>query len=161
MVDAGGTMRYRVIPIPTQLTQRVRESGKAPGYGHAAERSIAGPDGYGPCRHCLRRTREGEGRLLFNYNPYHGMDEVPVVGPIFVHEQACEPYREEGFPTELRGLPLVAQGHFLKGAGLLNQVVDSDAPEHAIESLLNDPQVAFITLRNAEAGCFVARVERG
>lgn len=153
-------MNFRVIPIPTKLAERVRVSGKAPGYGHAAERSIAPVDGYGPCRHCLRRTREGEGRILFNYNPYFGMDEVPVVGPIFVHEEGCEAFQKQGFPSELIGLPLVAQGHLQGGAGLVNRVVDAQAPEGAITELLNDPRVNFVTLRNAEAGCFVARVER-
>ncbi len=153
-------MRYRVIPIPTKLARLARSTGKAPGYGHTAEHSIASADGYGPCRHCLRRTREGEGRLLFNYNPYHGMDEVAVVGPIFIHEEDCQRYEAEGFPAELRGLPLVAQGHFEDGSGLLNRAMDSEHPEACIDALFVDSRVGFITLRNAEAGCFVARVER-
>jgi hypothetical protein len=33
-------------------------------------------------------------------------------------------------------------------------------PEAAIEAMLADPQIEFLTLRNAEAGCFIARVER-
>lgn len=153
-------MNFRVIPIPTKLAERVRVTGKAPGYGHTAERSIAPVDGYGPCRHCLRRTREGEGRILFNYNPYFGMDEVPVVGPIFVHEEGCERFDGDGFPTELLGLPWVAQGHLTGGAGWVNRALDPEDPEAGLSALLDDPRVSFITLRNAEAGCFAARVER-
>ena len=154
-------MSYRVLPIPTTVAERVRHTGMAPGYGHPVARSLASAEGYGPCRHCLRRTREGEGRLLFNYNPYFGMaEEVPVVGPIFIHEGGCAAFNEQGFPTELRGLPLVAEGHLAGGAGILNKRVDPEAPEGALELLFQDPRVTFISLRNGEAGCFVARVER-
>jgi hypothetical protein len=150
-------MRYRVLPIPTKVAEAVRRTGRAPGYGHAAQPSVAGPDGYGPCRHCLGRTREGEGRLLFNYNPYFGMNEVPVVGPIFVHEADCAAFAGDGYPEELRGLPLIAQGHLADAAGLIHAPGD---PELTIPRLFADPRIAFITLRNTEAGCFVARVVR-
>ncbi len=154
-------MTFRTLPLPTRIAERVRQTGKAPGYGHPALRSVAPSDGYGPCRHCLRRTQEGEGRLLFNYNPYFEMaEEVPVVGPIFIHEAPCEAFVGEGYPGELRGLPLVAEGHLHGGAGTLNHRLDPEDPEAALANLLADPAVAFITLRNAEAGCFVARIER-
>lgn len=150
-------MTYRILPLPTKVADLVRRTGRAPGYGHPVHASVAGPDGYGPCRHCLCRTKEGEGRLLFTYNPYHQMDEVPVVGPVFIHAEDCAAFDGNGYPEELRGLPLLAQGHLEGGAGLLNEPGD---PETTIPKLLADPRIAFVTLRNTEAGCFVARAER-
>ena len=63
-------MTFRVIPIPTSLAEEARRTGRAPGYGHPIRASVASASGYGPCRHCLRRTRKGERRLLLNFNPY-------------------------------------------------------------------------------------------
>ncbi len=154
-------MPFRVLPLPTALAEGARRTGRAPGYGHPVQASVAPASGYGPCRHCLRRTREGERRLLMSYNPYPEPDEVPVVGPVFIHEEACEAFAGEGFPPELEGLPLVFQGHLREGAGLLNRRGGAEGPGAAIEALFADPRVRFITLRNAEAGCFIARVERG
>ena len=49
---------YHVIAIPETLAQKVRTTLKAPGYGHPAHVETA--SGYGPCRLCLKKFREGE-----------------------------------------------------------------------------------------------------
>ncbi len=152
-------MSFRVLPLPDRVAQLVRETGLAPGYGHPVHAQVADAEGYGPCRQCLRRTRAGERRLLFTYNPFHGLAELPVAGPVYIHEGACEPFRGKGFPEELRGLPLVAQAH--RGGSLSLHALDGEHPEPVLEALLADPGVSFLTLRNGEAGCFIARVERG
>lgn len=153
-------MAFKVVPIPTSLAEEARRTGLAPGYGHPVQGSTASASGYGPCRHCLRRTQEGEVRLLLNYNPYPEPDQVSVVGPIFIHEERCEAYLGEGFPDELRGLPMLLQGHRLDGSGIVNRSLDPQFPEAAIENLFHDPEIGFLALRNAEAGCFIARIER-
>ena len=154
-------MSFRVVPMPTAIAEEARRTGRAPGYGHPVLASAAPAGGYGPCRACLRRTREGERRLLVNYNPYPEPGQVPVVGPVFIHEEACAPFAGAGFPEELRGLPLVLQGHLRGAAGLVNRRLGDGNPEAAIEAMLGDPEIEFLTLRNAEAGCFIARVQRG
>jgi len=59
---------YHVIAIPETLAQDVREPLKAPRYGHPAHVELAA--GYGPCRLCLQKFREGEeDRILFTYDP--------------------------------------------------------------------------------------------
>lgn len=153
-------MSFQVVPLPQSIADQARRTGRAPGYGHALQASVAASGDYGPCRCCLRRTREGERRLLMSYNPYTEPDEVRVVGPVFIHEERCPPFTGGGFPEELRGLPMVLQGHLRDGAGLVNRKVEPDAPEPAIEDLFRDPRIAFITIRNAEAGCFIAKVVR-
>lgn len=153
-------MSFRVTPIPSDLAEEARRTGLAPGYGHPIQISVASARGYGPCRSCLRRTLEGERRLLLNYNPYREPEEVGVVGPIFIHEQTCQPFSGEGFPEELRGLPMVLQGHLRGGTGLVNRKLGSEDPEAAVESMFQDPNIAFLAIQNAEAGCFMARVER-
>lgn len=153
-------MSFRVTPIPSSIAEEARRTGRAPGYGHPVQISVASASGYGPCRSCLRRTKEGERRLLLNYNPYREPEEVRVVGPIFIHEGSCQPFVGAGFPEELRGLPMVLRGHLKGGAGIVNQKLLGEVPEDAIEAMFQDANIAFISIQNAEAGCFIARVER-
>ena len=154
-------MSFKVTPIPASVAEEVRRTGRAPGFGsHPVKTSAASEKGYGPCRLCLRQTRKGELRLLFNYNPYPEPEEVSVVGPIFIHQDPCEPFKDEGFPEELRSLPMVLRGHLQEGAGLVNRRLNGQKPEEVIEALFRDPKIAFISIQNAEAACFIARVER-
>ena len=98
--------------------------------------------------------------MLLNYNPYREPEEVGVVGPIFIHEEACQPFTGAGFPEELRGLPMVLRGHLQGGAGIVNRKLGSEDPEAAIEVMFQDPGISFIAIQNSEAGCFIARIDR-
>jgi hypothetical protein len=55
---------------------------------------------------------------------------------------------------------MVSRGHLEGGTGIVNRKLAGEAPEAAIETLFQDPRIAFIAIQNAEAGCFIARVER-
>ncbi|HSG38878.1 MAG TPA: DUF1203 domain-containing protein, partial [Thermoanaerobaculia bacterium] len=58
---------YRVISIPEEFASKVRTTLKAPRYGHPAHVEVAA--GYGPCRACLQKFREGEEeRILFTFD---------------------------------------------------------------------------------------------
>lgn len=153
-------MSFRVTPIPPDLAGEARRTLRSPGFGHPIQVSVASAKGYGPCRSCLCRTKAGERRLLLNHNPYPEPEQVPVVGPIFIHEANCEPFHGEGFPEDLRGLPLALRGHFGDGSAILNQRLEGRDPVSAIEAMFQDPRVAFIALQNTEASCFIARIER-
>jgi hypothetical protein len=150
----------RVIPIPAGVADDVRRTLRAPGYGHPAHVEVA--TGYGPCRTCLRTFREGEEeRVLFTWNAFEGMDGYPSPGPVFIHRDACEAWSGEGFPPELRPLPLMLEGY---GAGrwlVAREPVRDGQVEDAAERLFANPAVAYLHVRNAEAGCYIARVERG
>jgi len=152
-------MSFRVLPLPTPLVEAARRTRRAPGYGHPVVESATPAGGYGPCRHCLRRTREGEARLLLTCNPFEA-PEPPMAGPVFIHAEACEAHAGPGFPEELRGLPLVLRGHLADGSGVRIRRLGASDPVEALEALLADPAVAFVALQNAEVGCYVARVER-
>ena len=95
-----------------------------------------------------------------SYNPYPEPEQVPVGGPIFIHEDSCEPFDGPGFPEELRGLPMALRGHFKDGSTIINQKLEDQDPEAAIEAMFQNPRIAFIAIQNTEAACFIARVER-
>jgi len=150
---------YRVIAIPQEIAQQTRATLKSPQYGHPAHVEVA--KGYGPCRSCLQTFRTGEEkRILFTYNPFAGLDPYPSPGPIFIHENDCSAYDARGFPNALRELPLILEG-MGRGRWLITreQVVRNNVDE-VIGRLFALPAVEYIHVRNAEAGCFIAHIER-
>lgn len=150
---------YRVIAIPEEFASKVRATLKAPGYGHPAHVEVAA--GYGPCRACLQKFREGEEeRILFTYDPFVGLDSYPSPGPVFIHRDDCPHYDAEGFPPEIRDLPLTLEAYGPdRWIVARERVADGDV-EAAVGRLLANPEVGYVHVRNTEAGCYIARIER-
>jgi hypothetical protein len=151
---------FRVLPIDSELAEAVRSTLKSPQYGHPAHVELAA--GYGPCRACLKQFRTGEEeRILFTYNPFENLDSYPSPGPVFIHAESCPSYDAQGsFPEELRSLPLTLEAY-----GENRWIIARERPsmheiESSVERLLHTSGVRYIHVRNTEAGCFIARIER-
>ncbi|HZD92717.1 MAG TPA: DUF1203 domain-containing protein [Candidatus Sulfotelmatobacter sp.] len=151
---------FRTIPIDPTICKEVRSTLKSPQYGHPAH--VESAAGYGPCRACLKQFRVGaEDRILFTYNPFAGFDGYPSPGPVFIHAGSCEAFAEaDNFPEELRGLPLT-----LEAFGDDRWILGRERPhpqeiEEAIQKCFAIAGVRYIHVRNTEAGCFIARIER-
>jgi hypothetical protein len=150
---------FVVRALPEEVAAYVREHGRDPLWGHAAVTHPA--TGFGPCRSCLRTFQDGrESRTLFTYDTYAGVAEFPQPGPVYIHADDCERYADDGFPPELRTLKLTFEG-VASGPRVvaLERALGAEA-EDAIAHLFADPDVEYMNVRNTEAGCFVARVER-
>lgn len=152
--------RFHVVAIPTKVAELVRSSMKAPGYGHPAHAEVA--TGHGPCRHCLQTFTVGvERRILFTYDPFHELSCEPLPGPIFVHADACARYNPSaGYPDPLRAHPVTLQAYGEGRNLLLEKSVLDGQVEALIEQMLADSQVAFIHVRDREAGCYDFRIVR-
>jgi Protein of unknown function (DUF1203) len=152
-------MSYKVIPIPMEIATSVRENLKSPQYGHPASVSIA--TGYGPCRSCLNVFDEGnEERILFTYNSFEGLSDLPLPSPIFIHKNECEPFSREGFPADLLNLPLLFEAFGENSELIEREKVETEEMKIQIDKLFDSESVKYINIRNSEAGCFVARIER-
>lgn len=152
---------FRVFAIPTDVAESVRATGKAPRYNHPVHIEVA--KGYGPCRHCLRVFDVGqEKRTLFTYDPFDGIESLPLPGPVFIHTDGCERYPEDGgYPKDLAAYPAVLNV-YAKGPKLLDQVfAEPGEAEERISGFLLDSKVDYIEVRDRKAGCFDFRVERG
>jgi hypothetical protein len=154
------TIPIRVVPLPSPIADEARRTGRSPGYGHPAHVEVA--TGYGPCRQCLRKFRAGEERrLLFTFDAFAGLSTYPQPGPIFIHEEPCAPWEAPGaFPDELRELPLTLEAYGRDRWPLLHERVARGGVDEAIQRLLSLPAAEYLHLRNSEAGCYIARVER-
>ena len=152
-------MNFKVIGIPQNIAQKVRETMKSPQYGHPAFSDIA--KGYGPCRLCLKTFNEGkEERILFTYNAFEGVSDLPLPSPIFVHKDECERYEANEFPKDLRNLPMALEGFGKESLLVLREKIDEKTIEKKINQMFELENVDYINLRNTQAGCFIARIER-
>ena len=153
-------IRFRVVPIPAAVSTEVRQTSRAPRYGHPAHHEAA--KGYGPCRSCLRTfDTSSDRRILFTWNSFEGLDDYPSPGPIFIHENDCAPFdRRDEFPSELRDLPLVLEAYGDARWIRHRAFVSGEAIEAELQQMLGDEEVRFVQVRNREAGCYIARVER-
>jgi len=151
---------FRTLPIDPAICEQVRSTQKSPQYGHPAHTELAA--GYGPCRACLKQFRVGaEERILFTYNPFAGLDSYPSPGPVFIHANSCEMFSAiDRFPEELRELPLTLEAYGDDRVILGRERPGKDEIEAAIARCFAISGVKYIHVRNTEAGCFMARIER-
>lgn len=151
---------YKVVAISEGLAGKVRTSRRSPGYGHPVHAEVA--TGYGPCRLCLRDFAVGvDRRLLFTLDPFHGVEEFPLPGPVFIHEDECDRHAEAaGFPTDLLSHDLTfaayARGRVLRA----EERVAGRNIEGAIARLLARGDVDYLHVRDTAAGCYDLRIER-
>lgn len=131
---------------------------KSPQYGHPVHTEIA--TGYGPCRLCLQTFEVGaDERLLFTYQPFTDPAALPAPGPVFIHRAPCERYDGSDLPAALRSIPLVLEGYGADGALVAQRRVGTSPFEALLQDVFASAAVQYAHLRNAEAGCFIARVD--
>lgn len=150
-------LRFR--GIADAIAAEVRATLRAPGYGHPAHREVAG--GYGPCRQCLRTFAIGEEeRILFTYQPFREPGSLPAPGPVFIHAAPCSRYDAPTLPPDFRSLPLVLEAYRDGGRLLAQERAGTEASEDRLREMFEQHGADYIHIRNGEAGCFMARVER-
>ncbi len=151
---------YRVVALGEPIANAVRMTLRSPGYGHPAHAELA--TGYGPCRHCLKAFDVGKDRrILFTYDPFYGRETLPLPGPVFIHEDHCEPYAEDGgFPVDMLSHHLTLNA-YADGRRLVAQrYVSNGGVEAEIQLLLRDRDVDYIHVRDTNAGCYDFSIER-
>jgi hypothetical protein len=150
---------FRYSGISAALAEEARRTRRSPPYGHPAHRERA--QGYGPCRSCLRTFAIGEeDRLLFTYQPFSEPGSLPAPGPVFIHAEPCERFSARTLPPDFRRLPLVVEGFRAGGTLAARSSVLMEKPEAVVARVFAEPGVEYAHIRNGEAGCFMARIDR-
>lgn len=151
---------FRVMAIPTETAEQVRSTMKAPRYGFPAHTELSADQA--PCRHCLRLTKPGEDqRILFTYDCFDQVEQLPLPGPVYIHAESCERYDENaGFPPEIRGRKITFNGYGERRRLLQQRYVEDGRVEEAIDRLFADPAIRYLHVRSTPAGCYTFRVER-
>jgi Protein of unknown function (DUF1203) len=151
---------YRVVAVGDRIANAVRKTLRSPGYGHPAHTEVA--TGYGPCRQCLRTFTVGrDRRILFTYDPFYEKEKLPLPRPVFIHETNCERYQEDrGFPLDMLSHRLTFNA-YARGRRLVAQsYVSNGVVEPELQRLLQDRDVAYIHVRDTDAGCYDFCIER-
>jgi hypothetical protein len=152
---------YRVIAMDEDVAAGVRTTRSAPDYGHPAHAELAADPA--PCRVCLGRFAVGsERRLLFTYDPFRDTVDLPLPGPVFIHEDGCPRYDAgAGFPPALRDAPLTFNAYGGDRTLVARERTDGAAEvDAAIDRLLAEPAVEYVHVRSTRAGCFLCRLDR-
>jgi hypothetical protein len=149
-------MNFRIEPIPSALVNQVRQNMVSPQYKSLpAIASIA--DGYGPCRSCLRVFDQGtDRRIYFTYNPFEGLLSLPAPGPVFIHAEDCGTFQGD-FPVDILDLPVYFEAFGEDSRMITRERMDKGRFDEQLTRLLSLPDVKFVNLRNAEAGCHIAK----
>lgn len=152
-------MSYKIVPISSSIAGQIRKTMVSPFGNLPAWSSLA--TGYGPCRTCLKTFTVGEEeRIYVTYNPFAEASNLPLPGPIFIHTSDCLEYSDKGFPDELLEIPMLLEGFGDNSQLVVTVSVETERVDEQIEEVLKTDQVNFIHIRNAEAGCFIAKIER-
>jgi hypothetical protein len=153
-------MPNKIIAISTEVADTVRQTMRAPGYGFPAQKELAADAA--PCRHCLRLiTPQVDDAILFTYDRFTGVEDLPQPGPIYMHAKKCSRYDEQaGVPEELRGSARTLEA-YARGRRLITQeyVVDG-AFEAAIARLFSNREVDYLQVHSTTAGRCTFRIDR-
>jgi len=155
-------MRFKVRGVPQEIADEVRRTRLSPGYGHPAHLELA--RGTGPCRCCLQPFVPGrDQRLLFTYrppgDPSDGNGSLMAPGPVFIHAEHCDAYAGDGFPDALRSVALAFEAR-TGGSRVPELSARADVPAEAQIRVLFEHFAQWLHLRHAEAGCYIARIDR-
>jgi hypothetical protein len=153
-------MRYQVKPIPEKIAVETRERLVSPQY-KSLKADVSVANGYGPCRSCLRVFDQGnEHRIYFTYNSFDGRSNLPDPGPVFIHRDECRGFDGDGIPPDLLELPVLFEAFGDESRLIVRRLMNASEADAQIKTMFTDKTVRFINMRNAEAGCFIATIER-
>ena len=154
---------FKVVPIPHHIAKEIRAK-LVDDQGHRLQATPAG-QGVGPCRSCLKKFVPTDRRILFSYSPNAADNPYNEIGPLFIHENECVPYNGfDRFPLEIKNdkknFPLTLRCYNKDKRMSHAEMVGERGVDEVIQNLFVNKDIEFIHARNAEYGCFIAKIER-
>lgn len=156
--------KFKIVPLTADYAKRIRETRKDD-FGHEVIEQVA--KGRGPCRVSLKPFTVGEDkRLLLAHSPFEIDNAFNQPGPIFIHAGEVEAYKDiYRFPPEIKAdkenFPLSLIGYSQSQKMVFTKLVgDADVDELLPEIFESNPHIAYLHARNAEACCYICRIER-
>lgn len=153
-------MKLAVRGIDTEFVESIRGGGADANGQPALSRKAVGLAN--PCRHCLQLIPEGDGMLVLAHRPFDGLQPYAELGPIFLHERACQRYEAERLPAWFAHL----QPALIRGYGARDEiryetgdVVAGSELTAACQRILGHADVAYVHIRS-RYNCFQCRVDR-
>ncbi len=156
--------QFKIIPISSEYAAKIRATMKDD-FGHEVIKQVA--KGAGPCRVSLKPFIVGEdSRLLFSHSPFETDNVFNQPGPVFINTKKVEAYSDiHRFPPEIKAdklnFPLTLIGYSRSQKMIFTKLVgDADVDILITQIFSTQPFVEYLHTRNAEAGCFICKIER-
>ena len=152
---------YRFVGLESDYTQTLRAR-RRDAFGQPVE-VFPTDDPEMPCRHCLNEIGLEKEVLVLSHRPFPQPGPYSEVGPIFVCGSECTRYETtEEIPPAIAARRVVVRGYTARDRinyGTAEMIECKDAAP-VIRRLLADPENAYLHVRSAFNGCYLARVER-
>jgi hypothetical protein len=155
---------FKIVPLPIEFANKIRKERKDE-FNHDVIETVA--TGYGPCRVSLKPFKPGvDKRLLLSHSPFEIDNAFNQSGPIFISADEAEPYSDvHNFPPEIKNdkinFPLSLIGYNQKQQMIFTQLVGDNDVEELIEKIFSEHEnIAYLHARNAEACCYICKIER-
>ena len=156
--------KFKIVPLSKEYAAQIRSTGKD-AFGHAVVEQVA--TGAGPCRVSLKPFEKGKDkRLLISHSPFEIDNAFNQPGPVFIHKEAVEEYTDVyRFPPEIKAnkksFPLSLIGYSNDQLMVFTQLVGDDDVDELIPEIFEQHSgVEYLHARNAEAGCYICKIER-
>ncbi len=152
---------YRFVGLDSHYTQTLRTR-RRDAFGQPIE-VFPTEDPEMPCRHCLNEIGLEKEVLVLSHRPFPQPGPYSEVGPIFICDSVCTRFETaEEIPPVIATRKVVLRGYTARDR--INygsaELVEGRGAAPVIRRLLADPENAYLHVRTALNGCFLARVER-
>jgi len=155
---------FKIVPLSLAYVNTIKDTGKD-SFGHTVVEQVA--TGFGPCRVSLKPFAVGKDkRLLFSHSPFEIDNAFNQPGPIFIHKNDVAPYSDVyQFPAEIKAdkvnFPLSLIGYSKEQKMVFTKLVgDADVDDLIEETFNQHPTIEYLHARNAEACCYICKIER-
>ena len=157
-------IQFKIVPLSEEYASKIREAQKD-NFGHEVVEQVA--TGLGPCRVSLKPFVKGRDiRLLFSYSPFDIDNAFNQPGPVFIHKKDVEAYNDVSrFPPEIKAnpksFPLTLIGYSFDQKMIFTKLVGDVDVDVLISKIFEKyTDIEYLHARNAEAGCFICKIER-
>ena len=158
-------MSFKIVPLAKEYALKIRAAGRDD-LGNNIEEQIAG--GYGPCRVSLKPFVPGvDRRILIGHSPFETANAFNQPGPVFFNaSRDVDEYTDvHRFPPEIKAdpanFPLTLIGYSSDQRMVFAELVGDRDVDEMIEQVLDErTDIEYLHARNAEAGCFICKIER-
>ncbi len=156
--------KFKIVPMSAEYASKIQKTLKDD-FGHDVVEQLA--TGFGPCRVSLKPFTVGQDvRLLFSHNPFEIDNAFNQPGPVFIHKMEVEAYKDiYRFPPEIKAdkenFPLSLIGYSKEQKMVFTKLVgDADVDNLIVETFEQHSEIEYLHARNAEACCYICKIER-
>lgn len=155
---------FKIVPLSKVFAQKIRAT-LTDDFGGKVVEQLA--TGLGPCRVSLKPfERNVDKRLLLRHSPFEMDNAYNQPGPVFIHAAEVDEYSDiYRFPPEIKAnkksFPLSLIGYNKQQQMILSQLVgDADIDEMITALFAANADAEYLHARNAQACCFICKIER-